>query len=53
MFKLTSLVAVPTVPNRALLSGTPEFEFTAFYATHCRQVSFNSGRPAYYIAVAA
>lgn len=50
---MTSLAAVPTVPNPALLSGAPEFEFTAHYTTHCQQVSFNSGLPAYFIAVTA
>lgn len=53
VFKLTSLAAVPAVSNPALLTGAPEFEFTAYYSSHCRQVSFNSGLPAYYIAVAA
>ena len=53
VFKLTSLAAVPAVANRALLTGAPEFEFTAYYSSHCRQVSFNSGLPAYYIAIAA
>ncbi|KAI7838652.1 hypothetical protein COHA_007578 [Chlorella ohadii] len=53
VYKLTSLPAVPAAPNPALLSGPPEFEFTAYYTRHCQRVSFNSGSPAYYIAVTA
>ena len=53
VYKLTSLPAVPAAPNPALLSGPPEFEFTAYYTRHCQRVSFTSGSPAYYIAVTA
>ena len=53
VFNLTSLAAVPLTANPSLLAGAPEFEFTAHYTRHCQQVSFNSGLPAYFIAVTA